>query len=98
LTLQAVQFNATGNLNNNSNYVLVITNGTDTSNAGISASLLWAAQLSNIAPFNPANVQSNVEAASAIFGTYVPNVVNVNDQATVNLNIGVINVNDVSDQ
>jgi hypothetical protein len=97
LTLQAVQFNASGSLNNNSNYVLVVTNGSDTSNAGIQASLLWAAQLSNVAPFNPAKVQTNVEAASAIFGTYVAQAVNVNDQATVNLNIGVINVNNVTD-
>jgi hypothetical protein len=43
-------------------------------------------------------VVSNVESASAIFGTYVANTVNVNDQATVNLNIGVVNVNNAAEQ
>jgi hypothetical protein len=43
-------------------------------------------------------VVTTVEAASAIFGTYVANAVNVNDQAVVNLNVGVVNVNNVTEQ
>jgi hypothetical protein len=55
--------------------------------------------VNSAAAWDPSKVATNVELASAIFGTYVPaNTVNVNTQATVNLNLGVINVNNASEQ
>jgi hypothetical protein len=91
-----VQFNASGN---NNNYAIFLTNGSDTSNTGISASLLWSSNVSKATPWNPANVATNVELASAIFGAYVPaNSVNVNTQAVVNLNVGVVNLNNATEK